>query len=303
LVELSKGQVHVKSNVGVGTTFTVTIPLNKCNSQDKNILGNPDTVDLSNAGKILLVEDNLLNQKYSGYLLDKWGLTWDLAENGAVAVEKCNETNYSMILMDIQMPEMNGHEATTQIRSSSNSNANVPIIALSAFAFEHEVSKSINSGMNDHLTKPFVPMDLKKKIAEHLRALPVEASVDDPFTHHEMLDASYLESFYEGDFQCMLEMFEVFIKHVSWYTANFGTAIESGNWDEVSALAHKLKPIFAMVGLHHKQAIMIRLEKEGGSDSPDLEQIKEGYQEFEDLFEELLPVLEEEVIRIKNFLK
>ena len=303
LVELSKGQVHVKSDVGVGATFTVTIPLSNCNSQDKNILDNPDEVDLSNSGKILLVEDNLLNQKYSGQLLDKWGLTWDLAENGAIAVEKCNETSYSIILMDIQMPEMNGHEATIQIRSSSNSNANVPIIALSAFAFEHEVSKSINAGMSDHLTKPFAPMDLKKKIAEHLRALPVEASVDGPFTHHEMLDASYLETFYEGDLHCMLEMFEVFIKHVSSYSANFGAAIEAGNWDEVSALAHKLKPIFAMVGLNHKQAIMIRLEKEVGSDCPDLEQIKEGYQEFEDLVEELLPVLKEEVIRIKNFLK
>ena len=303
LVDLSKGQIYVKSDVGVGTIFTVTIPLNNCKLQGKNILDSPDEVDLSNAGKILLVEDNLLNQKYVGKLLDKWGLTWELAENGALAVEKCNETSYSMILMDIQMPEMNGHEATALIRSNSNLNINVPIIALSAFAFEHEVSKSINAGMSDHLTKPFAPIDLKKKIAEHLSVLPVEASVDDPFIHHEMLDASYLESFYEGDLQCMLEMFEVFIEHVSSYRSNFGTAIEAENWNEVSALAHKLKPIFAMVGLHHKQAIMIRLEKEGKLDSPDLVKIKEGYQEFEDLVEELLPVLNEEVIRIKNFLK
>ena len=303
LVELSKGQIHVKSDLGVGTTFTITIPLNNSNSQHKKNLDYSDKVDLSNAGKVLLVEDNLLNQKYVGQLLDKWGLAWDLAENGAIAVERCNETTYSIILMDIQMPEMNGHEATTLIRSNQNSNANVPIIALSAFAFEHEVSKSINAGMSDHLTKPFAPVDLKKKIAEHLCILPVQASVEEVFTHHEMLDASYLESFYEGDLQCMLEMFEVFLNSISSYNENFGSAIEAENWNEVSAIAHKLKPIFAMVGLHHKQVIMISLEKEGKLDSPDLVKIKQGYQEFEDLVEELLPVLKEEVIRIKTFLK
>lgn len=303
LVELAKGEIDVKSSAGVGTTFAVTIPLKTSQPHIQEFQEYSDSADLSHAGKILLVEDNPMNYKYAGKLLDKWGLTWDLAENGAIAVEKCNSGTYALILMDIQMPELDGHEATILIRSKQNPNVDVPIIGLSAFAFEHEVAKAINAGMNDHLTKPFAPSDLKKKIVEHLGALPGQEFVEDEFAHHEMLDASYLENFYEGDLQYMLEMFEVFLKNISSYQESFDGAVQSEDWAEVSALAHKVKPTFAMIGLHQKQEIMLRLEQEGRQEFPNVQEIKKCHQEFEELVEDLVPILMKEVIRIKDYLQ
>ena len=105
--------------------------------------------------RILLAEDNKINQKLAMTILEKLGYCVDLAENGLQAVTAANREAYSLILMDMQMPEMDGIEATRRIRASTGPNARSPIIALTANAMRSDKEACRAAGMNDFLSKPF----------------------------------------------------------------------------------------------------------------------------------------------------
>lgn len=115
--------------------------------------------------KILLCEDNELNQKFAMAVIKRLGHTVDLAKNGKIGVQKYQESDYDLILMDIQMPEMNGIEATRAIREIEETNGkHVPIVAITAFALEHDKKNCFEAGMDEFLAKPFMLLDLDKKI-------------------------------------------------------------------------------------------------------------------------------------------
>lgn len=116
---------------------------------------------------ILLVEDNELNQKFAIAVIRRLGYNYELAENGLIGLNKFLESDFDLILMDIQMPEMNGIEATIAIREhEKNTNAEnpIPIIAVTAFAMENDKRNCMEAGMNDFLTKPYKPIELEAKI-------------------------------------------------------------------------------------------------------------------------------------------
>jgi CheY-like chemotaxis protein len=116
--------------------------------------------------KILIAEDNQLNQMLIKAILDKESIQYDLAENGEQVLEKLKTTNFDLILMDIQMPIMDGVSATIEIRN--NLKLNIPIIALTANASVSDELKYKEVGMNDHLSKPFKREDLFNKIKRQL---------------------------------------------------------------------------------------------------------------------------------------
>jgi len=120
--------------------------------------------------KILLVEDNELNQKFALAVLKRLGYVTDVAKNGLVALELIQANKYDLVLMDIQMPEMNGIEATLAIRKLEAANIieRVPIIAVTAFAMEHDRRNCFDAGMDDFLSKPFKPAELELKIKAFL---------------------------------------------------------------------------------------------------------------------------------------
>lgn len=116
---------------------------------------------------ILLVEDNELNQKFAIAVIRRLGYSYELAENGLIGLNKFLEGNFDLILMDIQMPEMNGIEATIAIREHEKNTGvqnPIPIIAVTAFAMEHDKRNCMEAGMNDFLTKPYKPIELEAKI-------------------------------------------------------------------------------------------------------------------------------------------
>ena len=157
LTQTMNGTMAIESQVGVGTKFTVTIPVGIA-KEAKIIMAGAPEVPL----KILLVEDHFLNQIATKKVLTTWSefVSVDIAENGLVAVQKFREYGYDVILMDIQMPVMNGIDAAKRIREMSD----VPIIALTANSTKQEQEKCFEIGMNDYLSKPFQPEDLKAKI-------------------------------------------------------------------------------------------------------------------------------------------
>jgi CheY-like chemotaxis protein len=121
---------------------------------------------------ILLVEDNELNQKFAIAVLKRLGHTYELAENGKIGLQKFLTDKFDLILMDIQMPEMNGIEATIAIREHERNNNikdPIPIIAVTAFAMEHDKRNCMEAGMNEFLTKPYKPHEMSAKIEKVMK--------------------------------------------------------------------------------------------------------------------------------------
>jgi CheY-like chemotaxis protein len=117
---------------------------------------------------VLLVEDNTVNQFVAAKFLEKWKIATDFAENGIEAVKKVQEKYYDLILMDLQMPDMDGYEATTIIRNLPGKHyKNIPIVALTASAMLGMKDKVISVGMNDFISKPFNPDELHATIVKH----------------------------------------------------------------------------------------------------------------------------------------
>ncbi|NNF01745.1 MAG: response regulator [Bacteroidia bacterium] len=170
LVELHGGKIAVKSEFGKGTTFYCDIPyeISEIAVQEESADAG-DTVELSGI-KILLVEDNDFNQIVAVDTLEETikDVSVDIAANGKIAIDMVLANSYDLVLMDIQMPEMNGFEATKAIRKLTEEKRGIPIIAMTANAARSEVEECINSGMNDHVPKPFETSDLLKKIKNQI---------------------------------------------------------------------------------------------------------------------------------------
>jgi two-component system sensor histidine kinase/response regulator len=160
------GEMGFQSVLGEGSTFWFTAKLS---------LGTEDTPAKSsssdegfsreqNGGTILVVEDNRINQKVLSHQLINLGYAIEVAENGAEAIEMIKARRYDLIFMDVQMPVMDGFQATQQIRSLSEDSASIPIVAVTANAFQSEREKCFSIGMDDYLTKPVDKDRLKEAL-------------------------------------------------------------------------------------------------------------------------------------------
>jgi PAS domain S-box-containing protein len=167
LIEMQGGNISVRSKVGEGSTFSFNIKFKKNSHPDteKKVTNESQEPEFTEKLSILLVEDNSLNQILAKKVLGDWNWDVDVAENGLVALEKVEKNKYDLVLMDIQMPEMDGYEATRRIRKSGDAAfSNIPIIAMTAHALAGEAEKCINVGMNDYISKPFDKKVLYTKI-------------------------------------------------------------------------------------------------------------------------------------------
>ncbi len=174
LVELQGGTITVKSKVNSGSTFTFNLSFGKPNIKQKpeekskknQLQNNRLTKPRRTKIKVLVAEDILLNQLLIKTILNSFGYEFDIAENGKLAIELLNRNHYDLVLMDLQMPEMDGFEATQHIRNQMNSQ--IPIIALTADVTTMDNKKCIAAGMNDYISKPIDEELLFGKIADAL---------------------------------------------------------------------------------------------------------------------------------------
>lgn len=166
LVHLMGGEIQVKSTPGVGTTFYFTIGLNTSESKLTVAFTAPHAAPvMTREVNVLLVEDNKINQVVAGNFIKKWNMKLAIANNGLEALEMIKTKDYDVVLMDLQMPEMDGYEATRQIRSMEETYfKNVPVIALSASAMLEEKEKAREFGFSEFITKPFQPQELRESI-------------------------------------------------------------------------------------------------------------------------------------------
>lgn len=180
IVELMGGTIGVESTKNVGTTFTVEVRLQHVADEDLAALGGPNGIPLRKAyefdfhGKrVLLVEDNEINREVARTILEECHMEVETAVNGREAVEAFEghpNGYYDAILMDVRMPVMDGLAATRQIRASHRKDAvTIPILAMTANAFEEDVRKSLAAGMDAHLTKPIDPDVLCYRLSEYIK--------------------------------------------------------------------------------------------------------------------------------------
>ncbi len=172
LVELHQGSINVESELNKGSVFTVEIPYSLIPHQEE-VTQNETALTITGLN-VLLVEDNEFNVIVARDVLESAipGVRVDLAENGKEAILKVQTNNYDIILMDIQMPEMDGYAATKAIRKMGESKAGIPIIAMTANVMKAEVDRCFEAGMNAYISKPFERSELLMKINKMLEPLP-----------------------------------------------------------------------------------------------------------------------------------
>ncbi len=246
IVQQMNGQLEVKSKKGLGSEFYFTLKFKK--GKPISIQQTSDeeyNISLLNK-KILLVEDNPVNQMMTSTMLKKWGYIVDIADDGWVAIEKLKSENFDLILMDMRMPHLNGVEATKIIRQELT--LKVPILALTANAIKGDKEKCIEIGMNDYISKPFKGIELKRLVAKWLNEdlkmvieKPVKNLVKLKPKSSCLYDFTELYELAKKDKEFINEMILLFVNETTKDLERMKQSIKSKDCHNLSDIAHKLK--------------------------------------------------------------
>jgi signal transduction histidine kinase/CheY-like chemotaxis protein/HPt (histidine-containing phosphotransfer) domain-containing protein len=259
LVHLMGGEIESESEKNKGTTIHVKINLIKGNIESVKKL--QAKVDFNLKGlSILLVEDIEMNRMVIQNALHYFNCNVTESENGLEAVEILKTQNFDLILMDIQMPEMDGIEATKVIRKELK--LSTPIIALTANAFKTEIEKCKQAGMNDYVVKPFKETVLLQTIVKHTINKNGIPSLDNEVNPNQPLyNLSVLHNSSRGNDKFVLKMVGIFVEQTIATIEKIDAALESNNFLEISQLIHKIKPSIDSMGVLSIQSEMKTLEK------------------------------------------
>lgn len=245
LAELQGGRVDVRSQKGQGSVFTVRLPLRKPDNAPGETVGEAPISMPQRPLRILLAEDQKMNQIVAKKIIEgEWpNIQVVIANNGREAVDYLYDQHFDLILMDIQMPEMDGYEATHFIRNHFGApKSNIPILAMTAHAFISKEEKYKDYGMDDFVLKPFDPKQLFRKIAQHLEA-PMQPIAPDP-----QIDLSYLELMSDGDAEIKATLLGMLLEEPLEEIALMKSQAASSHWDELKKTSHKMKSTLAFVG-------------------------------------------------------
>ena len=251
LVEQQGGIVHVKSQVDVGSTFSFTLSFGKTKAE---VELESELMEFDSKTKnlnVLVVEDIALNQLLMKTLLEDYGFGCDIAMNGRFAIEKLATQTYDIILMDLQMPEMNGFEATEYIRNTLKSK--VPIIALTADVTTVDLAKCMSVGMNDYIAKPVDERLLYNKIVGLVKRKVVfkeTVKKEDSFTKKlKYVNLDYLTHLTKAKRSLMMEMMSLYLAKTPLLIEEMKTSLHTHDWAGLSTAVHNLIPSFSVVGI------------------------------------------------------
>lgn len=249
LVELHKGNINVTSEKNIGSTFNIFIPFNLTHQNDFTLEVKQSNTNFLNNKKILLVEDNEINQKLTSTILSLEGAKVTIANNGEIALQLLQNLNYDLILMDIQMPVLDGISTTLIIRKELN--CVTPIIAMTANVITGERKVCLKSGMNDYISKPFSANDLIKTINKHIANCNIIDKIDfnnktTNIKQHASL--KYLYEFSKGNKLFIKEMIELFLEQSPNDIDRLNVAVENCDFDAIKSVIHRLQTSLGFIG-------------------------------------------------------
>jgi CheY-like chemotaxis protein/HPt (histidine-containing phosphotransfer) domain-containing protein len=236
--------------------------------------------------RILLAEDSVTNQKVALGVLKKMGFQADAVANGREAVEALQRVPYDIVLMDCQMPEMDGYEATDAIRKMEGATKHTPIIAMTAHAMEGDREKCLEAGMDDYVPKPIRPKALSEAIERHLgeaAGQPSEPAPSAGASDKDVLDRAALLDTLNGDEELWNEILGLFLNEVSEQLPMLKQAIEANDAALVQRHAHLIGGGAANVGAGRMRECAARLEGSGRAQQPEgaMDTLGELEEEFE----------------------
>lgn len=252
LIQLQNGNIEVSSEQGKGTTFHFYIPYGIAKEQIATIpsINTQYFKDKSNAPlKVLVVDDNTINQSLMKHLLSQWNIDFEIVSNGLEAVEYLRNNTSDLVLMDIQMPQMDGYVATQKIREELN--LNIPIIAMTAHALAGEREKCLSRGMNEYISKPIKEEELFKLISNfglaNQNRNQVETEEETPDFKH--INLTYMQSVSGGDKSFEQIITQQFIENIPQHLEQLNSAYENQDFVLVKLRAHDLKSSVSIMGL------------------------------------------------------
>ncbi|MCF8298762.1 MAG: PAS domain S-box protein [Saprospiraceae bacterium] len=302
LVEAQGGSIKVESKINEGSTFSFILDFPKTNAEAED---EPDLMELESEIKnikVLVVEDIALNQLLMKTLLDDFGFECDIAENGLLAVEKLRINPYDIILMDLQMPEMNGFEATDYIRNTLNSE--IPIIALTADVTTVDLEKCKFVGMNDYIVKPVDERVLYSKIVGLVKKSSIakehKVEVNVESENSKCIDLEYLTRRTKSNPVLMMEMISLYLEQTPPLISAMKHGLQEKDWDSLYSAVHKMIPSFSIMGIHTDFENMARKVQDYASYQIQLDESMTGRQGIPELVVKLETVCEQACIELKE---
>jgi PAS domain S-box-containing protein len=304
LVEKQNGTIHVTSKVNEGSSFSFILTYLKTNTEAESVTDIEElNTEIENV-KVLVVEDIALNQLLMKTLLDDFGFERDIASNGKIAIEKLQKKSYDIILMDLQMPEMNGFEATEYIRNTMHSS--IPIIALTADVTTVDLAKCREVGMNDYISKPVDERILFNKIISWVkktepsntsRKIVHEADSDSVI---KCTDLNYLMRRTKSDPVLIMEVIALYLEQTRPLIKSMKQSFHDEDWNLLQSTVHKMIPSFSIMGMNIDFEEMARKIKDYANSQQQTSEIFNMVLKLENVLIQSCKELEQEFGILKN---
>lgn len=296
LLQLQGGDISVKSRPGYGSVFTFHIPYG-IKIRIDSLSPELDPAVLLKGKRFLVVEDNEVNQKFLRVILKKVDAFADVAANGKEAIAYYESGNsYDAVIMDIQMPVMDGYETAAYIRNTLR--LQVPILATTATTTREVIDKCIESGMNDCMTKPFEFDHLYHRLIRLL----YKSSMPNPMSGENNNEPKlYSLDLFDGldDPESLLDVISIFLEDAPLQVKDLTEFCQQGDFSAIVKAAHKLKGAIAMLQADPITSLLVKIEA-AAKEGKDIEPIREDAARVAGLFAQLEKQLKEESLQIRN---
>ncbi len=303
LSELMMGKITCESKVGSGSTFQLSLPVEQLpDHQQSHTSEVPQEFKPLSPLRILVAEDNPINQKVVTAQLAQLGQQADVVNNGAEAIAKLKEAEYDLVILDILMPVMDGEEAIKTIRASTPSIAQQYCIALTASTYQNQRERLLNLGFDDFLSKPLSLSELSAALNEVPRGLYVsmnanipqsfqERSTTDDFSRQDTFDFSYLETQFGTAYRNIFnEIAPTFLEYAYQDLAKLKESIANENTTQIEKISHSLKGAASSIGLSVLANVLLNIESK-----PDDPAIHQQLEKVNTMMQHLKPLIEREL--------
>jgi len=301
LVELQGGNITLESDVNKGSKFSFSLTFKSINNKRNEPSMEQGAFPTSLSGvRVLVAEDNKINQMVVTKFLHKWDIFVEVADNGKVAIQKLKESFFDLVLMDLQMPIMDGYEATRLIKADPEI-SKTPIVALTASALSEEKKSVFNVGMSDFVTKPFNPSELYNKIAKIVGEdtnSRTREEVSKPKIEKDIINTKKVESIADGDLNFMNKMYTAYAHELKRLIVTYQNIIQNRDEAMYRSLRHKMTASFDLFGAKplreemSKTAVLL--------DNKDPKKLKKHFNNIHFICQSMINIVEEKIANLRE---